>query len=91
MEVLGTDVKRRTFKVNTKKQFIIAVQCCIGVYDVKTTIYYGDDAKYVLYPLPDHHINIHYGKLTHYMLKEEKREYDKRLRGIISNIRKIKF
>ena len=83
--------QKRMFKVNTKKQLIIAVQCCIGVYNVETVISYGKDATYKL-RFKHQAFDYHYSEYQcDILLKELKKKYDKRLRGIIKNIKKTKF
>jgi len=90
-------IRQRTFKVSTKKQLIIAIQCCIGVYDDETIIHYGDDATYrlkfegikpknnneLVHPLSEYQYRMR--------LKNLKKKYDKNLNNIIKNTRKIKF
>lgn len=76
------ETKQRTFVINNKKQLIIAVKCCIGIYDAETIINYG---KNTVYRFKFHN------SIPICNINERKRLYDKRLREIISKIKRTKL
>jgi len=83
------EIKKRIIKVKTKKQLIVAVECCVGVYDVKTTINFGE-AMYIFCFEEQKRDKIPVNA-TLSSRKYSERVYDKRLKQIISKIKKTKF
>jgi len=88
MGSVAQEIRKRVIKVKTKKQLIVAIECCVGNYNTETTIHFGEDTTYIFKFKERSFNNSVVDSDT--QIKNQHRLYDKRLKDVISKLKKVK-